>query len=273
MLAWRTRHRTEREVEQELEDRHRGGPGSSVCSRSEQRLAVVAVIAGFALVQRATPMTGARRAGTQARRDRDRLLEEDPELSLLLAASRLGAPRRRRRRMLSRPSLLTSRVRRVHETVVPISALAFNAGWTTCSLSRARWRGARRRGHESGRDRDRTDGARTAASPRDGELSSTAAAARRRYRIPSRETSCPLDGGPPGDAVLVDELAVAVRNGIGSSGDTRACKPVRRSDGSGSTAVYIVASRRETGWRSSRDMKRASSTPRAVVSSTGSSTG
>jgi WD40 repeat protein len=128
VLAWRARHRTERDVERQLEERHRRRSRlQRILALGAVAVAALAVVLGFALVQRTNAGEQARVA--EARRldaSAIRLLEEDPELSLLLAAeSARRAPAPTAEDALRR-ALLTSNVRRVYETDGPITEIAFS---------------------------------------------------------------------------------------------------------------------------------------------------
>ena len=130
VLAWRAQHRTEREIERQLSERHRRRSRiQRLLALGAAALALVAVAAGFALVQRENANERSREASARSLdASAIRQLEEDPELSLLLASeSARSAPSPTAEDALRR-SLLTSQVRAVYETGGRITNLAVPPG-------------------------------------------------------------------------------------------------------------------------------------------------
>jgi WD40 repeat protein len=263
VLAWRTRHRTEREVQRQVAERQRRRSRfQRLLALGALALAIVAVVTGFALVQRANAneerakATAERAIATErAREARAReldasaitLLTEDPELSLLLAArSARMAPSRTAEDAL-RQSLLTSRVRDRYVTGGRIGELAFAPGgrylaaWSGDGLARI-WSTrsskkvfARKVGADGGVSFSRRSNVMLVHGRGGPALV---------LEVPSGDTACRLDAGhgAAADAALAGEYALTVRNGVGYIWDTAPCKLLHRLEGVGETAVSIVAS-------------------------------
>jgi WD40 repeat protein len=249
MLAWRTRHGTEREIERQVEEQARRR------SRMQRLLALgtvlALILAGavlFALIQE-------RNADEKSRDARARtldasaiaLLTEDPELSLLLAreSARLAPGPTAEDALLQ--SLLSSRVRARFDTGGPASAVAFvpkrravafvDAEGVFHLVSAAT-------GVELA-SLDVGPGSSVAVSA-DGSYAvvRSEAGPPRVAELPSGRTRCTLEGvgGRAAAAAPVGERVVTVRNGIGSIWDSRTCSLERRVGRVGPTAVRVVTS-------------------------------
>ena len=241
VLAWRTRHRTEREVERELaEHQRRRSRLQRLLALGAGVIAVVAVVAGFALVQRTNANEQSREA--QARgldASAIRLLEEDPELSLLLASeSSRSSPSPTAEDALRR-ALLTSRVRDVYRADGPIRAIEFEPngprlaftsddGWARIVDSST--------GEEVARRRVGADGGISFGSL----LVHGATGPPRQLDPATGEIRCVLGARSVADAANVGDYAVVVRNGIGYVRSS-SCALVRTVGRVGTTAVRVVA--------------------------------
>ena len=243
VLAWRARHRTEREVERHLVDeQRRRSRFHRLLALTAAAVAIVAVIAGFALVQRSNANEQSREA--QARRldaSAIRLLEEDPELSLLLASeSARSAPAPTAEDALRR-SLLTSHVRDVFTTDGPITELEFapdgrQVGFVSEDGS------ARLVDASTGEEiAVRTVGSNGGVSF--GSVLVHGSSGPARVVDPATgEPRCSVGRAPVADAVVAGRFVVAVRNGIGAVSDASSCRLVRSIGRVGQTAVRLVAS-------------------------------
>jgi WD40 repeat protein len=242
VLAWRARHRTERAVERELAERHRRRSRlQRLLALGVVAMAFVGVVAGFALVQR----TNANEQSREARaRTLDasaiRLLEEDPELSLLLAsesARRSPAPTAED---ALRRSLVASHVRDVYATQGAISdleiapngrriAFASNDGFARV-VDAATWNELTRRrvGPEGG--------------VAFGSLLVHGASGPPQLLDPNTgDVRCSVGSRSVADAATAGAHVVIVRNGIGSVWTSR-CELVGTIGRVGQTAVRVVAS-------------------------------
>ncbi len=249
VLAWRARHRTERMVEKEVEERHRRRTRA-------RRLGVIglAVLAGvmaimaFAIAQRSNANEQSRAA--QARQldaSAIALLSEDPELSLLLAreSARLAPAAAAEDALLQ--ALLTSQVREHYTSGGAVTGLAYSPDGRYLAYSSddgmIHVRGVRT-GEELFARRVGTAGGLVFSD--DGRLllvhgSDGPAAA---LDVPTGAVRCTFDdaGSAPADAALADGHAVVVRNATARFYSLETCKSVGVIDNIGSTAVRIVAS-------------------------------
>ena len=243
VLAWRARHRTEREVERHLVDeQRRRSRFHRLLALTAVAVAIVAVVAGFALVQRSNANEQSREA--QARRldaSAIRLLEEDPELSLLLASeSARRAPAPTAEDALRR-SLLTSHVRDVFMTDGPITELAFAGDGRQIGFA-----------SEDGSARvvDTSTGEEIAVHTVGsnggvsfGSILVHGSSGPARVLDPATgEPRCSVGRAPVADAVVAGRFVVTVRNGIGAVSDVSSCRLVRSMGRVGQTAVRLVAS-------------------------------
>jgi WD40 repeat protein len=243
VLAWRARRRTEREVEQQLRERlRRRSRFRRLLALGAASLALAVVLVGFALVQRANADEQAREArARQLDASAIRLLEEDPELSMLLAsASARMSPTSTAEDALRR-SLLTSNVRDVYRTNGPITDLEFHPDGTRYAFtSDDGW----------ARVLDTATGEETVAR-RVGQaggvsfgsllVHGSAEPPRVLEQVTGRPL-CRLGPAPVADAVLAGDFAVLARNGIGHVWQARPCKLVRTLGRVGETSVSVVAS-------------------------------
>ena len=171
-----------------------------------------------------------------------RLLEEDPELSLLLASeSARRAPAPTAEDALRR-SLLTSHVRDVFRTGGPITELAFAADGRQDRI-RQRGRIGPRRGYVNRGGDCRPHGGFEWGSllrlgPRSWLVGPRSSARSRQRETPR----CSVGRAPVADAVVAGRFVVAVRNGIGAVSDVSSCRLVRSIGRVGQTAVRLVAS-------------------------------
>jgi WD40 repeat protein len=205
-------------------------------------LAILAVVTGFALVQRENANEQSREA--QARRldaSAVRLIEEDPELSLLLASESARSSPAPTAEDALRRALLSSHVRDVYKTGDQIIELGFapdgkRVGFTSddgrvrvADVSTGEIVVDRRVGPDGGVSFGSvlvhgSSTAPQALEPATGEL------------------RCTLGSRSVADATTAGEFAVVVRNGIGYVWDTSACKLVHTIGRVGKTAVKVVAS-------------------------------
>ena len=242
VLAWRARHRTEREVERELAERQRRRSRlQRLLALGAAVVALVAVIAGFAVVQRANANENSRDA--QARRldaSAIALLPEDPELSLLLAAeSARTSPSPTAEDALVQ-SLLTSHVRATYAAGSSVSSVSFSPDGRQLAFAGENGRahvfdvrtGSEILVRKVGPGGDVSFGApvllRGAASP---------------VRIVDPRTEkvrCVL--ARAADAAAAGRFVALVRNGIGYLWDARSCRRLRTVGRVGKTAVSLVAS-------------------------------
>jgi WD40 repeat protein len=248
VLAWRTRHRTEREIEHQVEERARRK------SRMQRLLALgiglAVILVGallFAVVQQRNADEKSRDAHARTLdASAIALLTEDPELSLLLAreSARLASGPTAEDALLQ--SLLTSRVRATFDTGGPIPTVAFTPEKNAVVYVDAK--GVLHIVSPTGAEILATDVGRGSSVGLSGD--GTYAVVRREdgppqiVDLPSGRSRCALDdlGGRAADVVLPGDRVVAVRNGIGSIWDARTCTLVRRLGRMGPTAVRIVAS-------------------------------
>jgi WD40 repeat protein len=244
VLAWRTRHRTEREVERQLAERQRRR------SRIQRLLAVGAAVVGlvalvtvFALLQRANANEQSREA---AARKLDataiRQLEEDPELSLLLASESARTAAAATAEDALRRSLLTSRVRDLYRTDGPVTALSVSPdGHLAFASDDGRVRVAEpAAGRQTVLDVGPGGGVSFA---RNGRLLVYGGSTPAQIVAPGTAAkSCELGTGPAASATMAGDFSVVVRNGIGYVWDATTCELVHTIGRVGQTAVRVVAS-------------------------------
>jgi WD40 repeat protein len=247
VLAWRARHRTERDVEAQLAEAHRRRSRlQRLLALGTAALALVALITGFALVQRAN-------ANEQSRDARARMLdaaairqlEENPELSLLLASESARSSPARTAEDALRRALLSSNVRRVYRAEGPITALAFSADGRRLAFASDDGR-ARVVELSTGREIARRvgpDGDVSFAGRRGGPALLRGGGAPPRLVAPrTGAILCRLGPAKAADATMAGAFAVVVRNGIGYIWDASGCRLVRATGRVGKTAVRVVAS-------------------------------
>lgn len=248
VLAWRARHRTEREIERQVEEHaRRRSRMQRLLTLAIGLLLVVVGVAVFAVVQQRNADEKSRDA--QARTldaSAIALLTEDPELSLLLAreSARLAPGPTAEDALLQ--SLVSSRVRATYDTggpgalvVVPKRrAVAFvEAGGRLRVISL-----------DTGEELLSKDvGAGSSITfSQDGSFAVVRGqtAAPEILELPSGDSRCVLDGvaGVAADAAPAGGSVVIVRNGIGSIWDAETCELMRRVGRVGPTAVRIVPS-------------------------------
>jgi WD40 repeat protein len=248
VLAWRARHRTEREIEHEVAERARR-------KSRVQRLLALAI--GLTAILVAAILFGVVQRRNAYEQERDAhartldasavaLLTEDPELSLLLAreSARLAPGPTAEDALLQ--ALVSSRVRATLDTAGPVSALAFVPRRNAVVFVDGR-----------GVLRMVTPNGDALLETNVGQGSSVAASADGTYAVvrkengsplivgvPSGRTRCVLDGvgGRAADAVPVGDRVVAVRDGIATVFDARTCTLERRLGRVGPTAVRLVPS-------------------------------
>jgi WD40 repeat protein len=256
VLAWRARHRTEREVERQLEERQRRRSRvRRIFAIGGAALALVAVAVGFALIQRDNANEQRELASA---RDRDAdareldasaigLLDEDPELSLLLAARSARMSPSVIAEDALRQSLLTSHVRDRHATGGPVGDLeyardgAYLAAWSGDGRAHV-W--TTRPGREILSRVVGAGGGVSFGQRDDLVLLHGSDGPASVVRLPDGKTVCVLDSGtgPAVDATFAGERAVTVRNGIGYVWDVSSCELLHTVEGVGETAVRLVAS-------------------------------
>jgi WD40 repeat protein len=248
VLAWRSRHRTKREIEEQVEERARRK------SRLQRLIALGVGLAILLLGALLFAVAQQRNADEKSRDARARtldasaiaLLTEDPELSLLLAreSARLAPGPTAEDALLQ--SLLTSRVRATLDTGGRVSAVAFAPTRNAVAYVDAKgtFHLISATGDElvttpvglgSSVDLSR-DGTYAVIREEDG--------APRVVELPSARTRCVLEalGGRAVEAAPVGGRVVVVRNGIGSVWNARTCALERGLGPVGPTAVRVVVS-------------------------------
>ncbi len=248
VLAWRSRHRTEREIEHQVEERARRK------SRLQRLIALGVGIAIVFLGALLFAVVQQRNADEKSRDARARtldasaiaLLTEDPELSLLLAreSARLAPGPTAEDALLQ--SLLTSRVRATLDTGGPVSAVAFAP--TRNAVVYVDAKGVFHMVSATGDDlvTARVGRGSSVEVSRDGTYAVVRdeGGAPRVVELPSARTRCVLEefGGRAAAAVPVGGRVVVVRNGIGSVWNAKTCALERDLGRVGPTAVRVVAS-------------------------------
>jgi WD40 repeat protein len=242
VLAWRARHRTERAVERELAERHRRRSRlQRFLALGAAALAVVGVVTAFALVQRAN--ANEQEGEAQARTldaSAIRLLQLDPELSLLLASESARRSPSPTAEDALRRSLLTSNLRDVYRTDGEIRGLEFAPNGRQFAFASddglARVVDAST-GEEVAARRIGPDGGVSFGSL----LVHGASGPPRQLDPATGEVRCALGSRSVADATTAGEFAVVVRNGIGYIWTSR-CRLVRTIGRVGKTAVRVVGS-------------------------------
>lgn len=249
VLAWRTRHRTEREIERQLaEAQRRRSRFQRLLAFGLIGLGVVAAVTAFALVERGNANEQAQDA--EARRldaSAAALLEDDAELSLLLSAESARMSPAATAEEALRAALLTSRVRDVYAADGPIEEvalapdgrhLAFVTDDGSASLRDANT------GEEVTAREIGAGGGVSFSSDGGTILVHGDAGAAQTLDVATGETRCVLDAGhgAAADATFVGAFAVTVRNGRGYVWDTTTCEVLRTIEKVGQTAVKLVAS-------------------------------
>ena len=250
VLAWRARHRTEREVDRELEEaRRRRSRLNRILALGALAAVGLAVVVGFAVVQRSN--ANERERDAQAR-ELDAaaiaLLPEDPELSLLLAAesARMSPSPTAEDALLQ--ALLTSRVRSVYDAGTPVGALAISPDGAKLAFASEGGRVSVRESSSGDEVASTEVGAHGRASfSDDGRLVVVRGEAGPASVVDAftGASACELDEGrPQAGAMFEGEVVVTVRNGLASTWDPRSCERVRAIGRVGATAVTIVSSPR-----------------------------
>ena len=243
VLAWRARSRTERDVERQLAERHRRRSRLQRFSRwARRRSRSWPSWRAFALVQRANADEQARVAearGLDAAAIRQ--LEEDPELSLLLASESARSSPAPTAEDALRRSLLTSHVRDVYETEGPISDVEFSPdGDRLAFASEDGW--ARlveaATGEETVKLEIGTRGRYLIRFPGRARQRRPAAGA----RPCDGAVLCTIGSQTVADAAMAGDFAVVARNGIGYVWETSTCELLHTIGPVGRTAVSVVAS-------------------------------
>ncbi len=250
VLAWRTRHRTERAVEAQLAEAHRRR------SRLQRLLALGVVLAAvlvaataFALVQRSNASAKNRDArARQLDASAISLLSSDPDLGLLLARESARMSPGPTTEDALRQALLASHVRGLMRANGPVGEVEFSpdgrliafadsAGWASVRDVSSGEELFRRRVGERGGVSFSPDGASVllhgAAIP-PVEVSAT-----------TGDVECVLDRKrrAVADATVAGDYAVTVRNAQGAVWRRSTCRRVRGIADVGRTAVSLVASR------------------------------
>ena len=242
VLAWRGRHRTEREVERELAERQRRRSRlQRLLALGAAAIAIVAIIAGFAVVQRANANENSRDA--QARRldaAALALLPEDPELSLLLASESARRSQSPTAEDALIQSLLTSNVRATYDAGSPVESVSYSPNGRRLAFA-----GEDGRAHVFDVRTGSAILVRKVGAG--GDVSFGASVLLRGAKGPLRvvdprteQVTCVL--ARAADAVAVGRFVALVWNGIGHVWDARTCRRLRTVGKVGKTAVSLVAS-------------------------------
>jgi WD40 repeat protein len=246
VLAWRAQHRTEREIERQLSERHRRRSRlQRLLALGAAALAIVAVVTGFALVQRENANEQAREAQARALDAAAiRQLEEDPELSLLLASeSARGSPAPTAEDALRR-SLLTSHVREFYRTGGRITGLAFAPDGRRVAFTSDDGQ-AHVVEPSRGRDIARSvgPGGGVSFAKGGGLVLLRGSSTPPQLAAPGPgDPSCELGPASAADATTAGEFAIVVRNGIGYVWDMSECALLHTIGRVGETAVRVVGS-------------------------------
>jgi WD40 repeat protein len=247
VLAWRTRHRTEREIEAQLAEAHRRR------SRLQRLLALAALVLGliaaatvFALVQRGNAEERERDA--RARRldaSAVALLQSDPELGLLLAAESARMSPGPAAEDALRQALLASHARGIVRTRGQVGEVSFSPdGALLGFVSDSGW--ARVRDLAGGKDvvakRVGDDAGISFSADGTSVVLHGSKAAPFELDLATGEVACVLEerGRPAGDAAIAGDYAVVVRNARGFVWERAACRLVRTVEEVGNTAVRVV---------------------------------
>jgi WD40 repeat protein len=247
VLAWRTRHRTEREVEAQLAEAHRRR------SRLQRLFALALLVLGliaaatvFALVQRSAAEDRERDA--RARRldaSAVALLQSDPELGLLLAAESARMSPGPAAEDALRESLLASHARGIVRTRGPVGEVAFSPdGRLLGFVSESGWVRVRELGARKDVLAKRVGDDAGISFSADGTslVVHGSKAAPVALDAASGKVTCVLEerGRPAGDATIAGAYAVVVRNARGYVWDRAGCRLVRSIGDVGTTAVRVV---------------------------------
>jgi WD40 repeat protein len=249
VLAWRTRHRTEREVEAQLAEAHRRR------SRLQRLLALALLVLGliaaatvFAFVQRSA--ADDREQDARARRldaSAVALLQSDPELGVLLASESARMSPGPAAEDALRQSLLASHVREIARTRGAVGRVVFSPdGKLLAFVSASGW--VRVRDLASGKDvlarRVGDDGGVSFSADERSVLVHGSKSPPVEVVVGSGRVDCVLEqaGRPAGDATIVGDYAVVVRNARGYVWDRGSCRLLRTVDEVGTTAVRVVPS-------------------------------
>ncbi len=242
VLAWRTRQRTEREIEHQLAERHRQRSRfRRLLALGAAVLVVVLVATAFALVQRANANERSREADA---RKLDaaaiRQLEEDPELSLLLASeSARTAPAPTAEDALRR-SLLTSQARDLFRAGGPVRMVDVSANGRRLAFA-----------SDDGLARvvDPVSGRNVLTSEvgLEGDVSVDPvlvldSTGHGRIHAADGTERCDLGSTRVVDAAATGGFVVGVGNGIGRIWSAGSCELLRSLGRMGETAVRVVAS-------------------------------
>jgi WD40 repeat protein len=249
VLAWRTRHRMEREVEAQLAEAHRRR------SRLQRLLAIalfafglIAAATVFALVQRSNAEDKERDArARQLDASAVALLPTDPELGLLLAAESARMSPGPAAEDALRQSLLASHVRGMARARGAVGQVAFSPnGHLLAFVGENGW--ARVRDLRSGEDvfvkRVGDDGGVSFSADGRSLVLHGSRSPPVEVEAASGEVTCVLEqaGRPAGDATIVGAYAVVVRNARGYVWDRAGCRLLQTVDEVGTTAVRVVPS-------------------------------
>jgi WD40 repeat protein len=273
VLAWRARHRTERAIEREVQERERRRARlQRLVAFGAGALLLLAAVTAFALVQQSNADENAREARARVLdAEAVALLPEDPELSLLLAreSGRLSPGPTAADALLQ--SLLTSRVRANYVAGAPLEDVTVVGGRDAFAFEDVDGRlrlvsfdsGDEIASMEVGPGGDVVildDGSRAVVS--------TESEAPRVVEVASGRTLCDLGGvgGPAADVAVVGDFVAVVRNGVGSVWDPSTCELVRRVGRVGATAVRLVPHDRGRVAFVSGDEARVVSVPRRAKS-------
>lgn len=250
VLAWRARHRTEREVEQQLQDAlRRRARFQRILGVVLAAAALIVVVAIFAVIQRGNANEHARDArARQLDASAVTLLPADPELSLLLARDSARLSPGATAEDALRESLLASNVRAVYPAGGVVDRLAFSPNGRDLAFTSedglVRVRDvvtgrvvlARRVGRGS-----------TVAFSSDGErlLVTGTAGAAQVLALTTGKPVCVLGSRTflAADAQLAGRYAIVVRSGNAFFWDWTRCTLVHTNSGVGKAAVRVVVGR------------------------------
>lgn len=248
VLSWRGRHRTEREIEGKLDEaRRRRSRVARLLALGLGALVVVGAVAVFALAQRSNANEQTRDA--QAREldaSAVALLQEDPELSLLLASESARTSPAPTAESALRQALLASKVRATFDAGGVVQHIAIAPSGSHVAYTSSNGRVAVRALDTGSEVLTAEVGAGAVVSFSPDSTAILVAGSDGPARLLDVETGdvrCVLgvDDAPAADATMAGAFGVVVRNGKGYVWSTESCRLVRTVESVGKASVRIVA--------------------------------